>query len=109
MHLLRALSEAGAQLRYHGDFDWGGLRIANVLFRRLPMRPWGFDAAAYRTAAASIPGRRLTTPSVIASWDAGLERAMLDVGTAVEEEHVIDDLVADLRTDLPVELLLEPS
>jgi uncharacterized protein (TIGR02679 family) len=47
MTLLRNLAEQGAQLRYHGDFDWGGLRIGNVVFGRLPVVPWRFDSAAY--------------------------------------------------------------
>lgn len=37
MHLLRMLAAGGARLRYHGDFDWGGLRIGNWLFDRLPL------------------------------------------------------------------------
>ncbi len=47
MTLLRNLAENGAKLRYHGDFDWGGLRIGNVVFGRLPVVPWRFDTAAY--------------------------------------------------------------
>ena len=51
MHLLRMLAEAGCELRYHGDFDWGGIRIGNVIFGRLRARPWRFDTADYRAAA----------------------------------------------------------
>ena len=96
MHLLRALHEAGARLSYHGDFDRGGLRIANVLFRRLPVTPWRFDAASYRAATATRSGRGLSPPAATASWDAGLAPAMTQIGTAVEEEHVLDDLLSDL-------------
>lgn len=31
MHLLRLIVSAHGTLHYHGDFDWGGIRIANVL------------------------------------------------------------------------------
>ena len=83
-------------MRYHGDFDWGGLRIANVLFGRLPCSPWRFDTAAYRAAVATGPGRALTGAGTEAVWDSGLGAAMREAGRAVEEERVVDDLVADL-------------
>jgi uncharacterized protein (TIGR02679 family) len=51
MVLLRSLSAAGVRLRHHGDFDWSGIMIGNLLHRRLPMQPWRFDARAYRDAA----------------------------------------------------------
>ena len=51
MLLLRALAAAGARLVHHGDFDWGGIRIGNVLHPRLPVVPWQFDAEAYIRAA----------------------------------------------------------
>ncbi|MEU6261410.1 DUF2399 domain-containing protein [Streptomyces sp. NPDC047043] len=40
-------------LRYHGDFDWGGLRIADALLGRVPRRLWCYTAADYRTAVAA--------------------------------------------------------
>lgn len=94
MLLLRLLVDAGAQLRYHGDFDWGGLRIGNVLFDRLPVRPWRFATPDYRTA--KVRGRRLGGTPVPARWDGSLAEAMSGRGTAVEEEQVVDDLLADL-------------
>jgi uncharacterized protein (TIGR02679 family) len=97
MTLLRAAVAAGASLRYHGDFDWGGLRIANVLFGRLPCTPWRYDTSAYRAAAEAGPGRALTGTRAEASWDAHLGTAMREIGRAVEEERVVDELVADLR------------
>jgi uncharacterized protein (TIGR02679 family) len=84
-------------LRYHGDFDWGGLRIANVLFGRLPCTPWRYETTAYRAAVEAGPGRALTSMPVEASWDAHLGTAMREIGRAVEEERVVDELVADLR------------
>ncbi|MBN9096624.1 MAG: TIGR02679 family protein [Pseudonocardia sp.] len=94
MALLIAADRAGATLRYHGDFDWGGLRIGNVLFRRLPFAPWRFDAASYRRVAAG--GHPLAGTPVAASWDPDLDGVMHRHGWAVEEERVLDELLADL-------------
>jgi uncharacterized protein (TIGR02679 family) len=94
--LLRACSAAGAGLRYHGDFDWGGLRIANLLFARLPLAPWRYDAAAYRAALGTGDGRGLAGVPTEASWDPDLAAAMREAGLVVEEERVVDELVADL-------------
>jgi uncharacterized protein (TIGR02679 family) len=97
MAVLRALAGAGAQLRYHGDFDWPGLRIGNLLFSRLPMTAWRFDAVAYRAVPPSeVPAPLRGNPSVC-SWDPALADAMAAAGHAVEEEHVLDDLLDDLR------------
>ncbi|MQA77386.1 MAG: TIGR02679 family protein [Streptosporangiales bacterium] len=94
MHLLRLLTAAGAGLRYHGDFDWGGLHIGNLLFDRFPVRPWRFETTAYRSAR--LRGRELTGSPVQARWDPSLGAAMTELGDAVEEEHIIDDLLTDL-------------
>lgn len=98
LFLLRQLAKSGAVLRYHGDFDWGGLRIANVVFDRLPVQPWHFDAPSYRLATSVHSGKRLTGTPATASWDANLGAAMSAVGMRVEEEAVLDDLVDDLTS-----------
>ena len=49
--LLRHLHDRGATLRYHGDFDWGGLRIATTLLRHVPFRPWRYSTPDYLAAA----------------------------------------------------------
>ncbi|WP_033289934.1 TIGR02679 family protein [Amycolatopsis jejuensis] len=95
MALLRALAETGAELRHHSDFDWGGIRIGNVLFDRLPVRPWRFDAAAYRQAARR-PSAALSGSPVVARWDPKLSVAMTEIGSKVEEEMVLDWLLDDL-------------
>lgn len=99
IQVLRLVSAAGARLRYHGDFDWGGLRIGNVLFSRFPMAPWRFDADAFHAAAdvGRPAGRPLTGTPVEAIWDPGLAAAMSEAGHAVEEERVAELLVADLQ------------
>ncbi len=97
MHLLRALAGAGARLVHHGDFDWGGVRIGNVLHARLPVAPWRFDAEQYMQAAASAPvSQALSGAPVEASWDPDLAAAMRRVGRRIEEELVVEGLLTDL-------------
>ena len=98
MVLLRALVAAGARVQHHGDFDWGGLRIGNVLHARLPVEPWRFDSAAYASALARQPGPPLRGPEVPSTWDPQLATAMRRSGRAVEEESVIDELLGDLAS-----------
>jgi uncharacterized protein (TIGR02679 family) len=92
--LLTRLSEAGARLRYHGDFDWPGLHIANLLHRRHNVSAWRMSVADY--TAAARPGTPLRGRPVEADWDANLANAMRKRGVAVLEESVVDQLLADL-------------
>ncbi|WP_245877244.1 TIGR02679 family protein [Streptomyces glaucescens] len=95
--LLRDLSMRGACLLYHGDFDWGGVRIAAALARSVPWRPWRYTAADYRaavTAAAEAPN--LTGPPAATPWDPALAVALAERSVRVEEETVLDDLLTDL-------------
>ena len=91
--VMQQLTSAGARLVYHGDFDWGGIRIANVVIARCGARPWRFSAEDYRAAPA---GAALKGPSASACWDAELEAAMVSSGRAVFEEQVLGELLADL-------------
>ncbi|MFE3887782.1 TIGR02679 family protein [Streptomyces lydicus] len=96
IHLLRLLADHGAALRYHGDFDGEGIRIAAYVFDKTPARPWRMTAADYHAAVARIshglrPGRLTEAP-----WDPELTTAMTDRGTAVVEELVADVLLEDL-------------
>jgi uncharacterized protein (TIGR02679 family) len=97
-HLLRRVAAGGAQVLYHGDFDWGGIRIGNVVFDRVPARPWRFGAADYAAATETVrpQGHALRGASVEAVWDPQLTRIMTTAGRAIEEEHLLDDLLADL-------------
>jgi uncharacterized protein (TIGR02679 family) len=98
MVLLRSLAAAGVRLRHHGDFDWPGITIANVLYRRLPVEPWRFDAPAYRDATlAHGHTARLAGAPVVASWDPALTDAMALTGRQIEEELVAEDLLHDLH------------
>ncbi|WTK92773.1 TIGR02679 family protein [Streptomyces sp. NBC_01508] len=97
--LLRGLSAQGADLLYHGDFDWGGVRIATALRRSVPWRPWRYTAAHYRAAVVTVaeaPG--LTGSPAATPWDPALAAALAEHGVRVEEEAVLDELLADLQT-----------
>jgi uncharacterized protein (TIGR02679 family) len=95
LDVLRALRDGGDDLRYHGDFDWPGIAIANRLVRALAVRPWRMTADDYRSAVAELPDRlELAGVPVNADWDAELGRAMTELGTAVHEESVLESLIA---------------
>lgn len=101
MVLLRALADAGVELRHHGDFDWSGIAIGNLLHRRLPIEPWQFDRDAYLQAIGTHPHTApLTGAPVAASWEPELEGAMRSAGRQIEEELVASDLVELLARDL---------
>lgn len=96
--LLSSLGEAGCELRYHGDFDWPGLRIAAALLSLPGAVPWRLSAADYSQAVARLEGDRPTLrgPAADSPWDPDLAVAMAQRDTAVYEEEVLDDLLADL-------------
>jgi len=93
--LLDLLAADGARLRYHGDFDWGGVRIGNALRERIPWQPWRFDAAAYD--AVDVTGGDLLGRPVDATWDPRLRAALERRGVRIEEELVLPALIDDLR------------
>jgi uncharacterized protein (TIGR02679 family) len=95
--LLSQLGESGCTLRYHGDFDWGGIRIANLLWSRHAMQPWRFDTRSYLMAAPK-GGRALSSTPTTAVWDPELADAITAHGVRIEEEAVIEDLLADLAS-----------
>jgi uncharacterized protein (TIGR02679 family) len=100
MVLLRSLAATGVRLRHHGDFDWPGMMIGNLLQRRLDIEAWGFDAAAYRAAAAAQPHTAtLSGTPVMASWDPELTDAMQETGRQIEEELVAPGLLDALGAD----------
>ncbi|WP_431946990.1 TIGR02679 family protein [Actinacidiphila sp. bgisy167] len=96
--LLRRMADHGASLRYHGDFDWGGLRIAAALLARVPWIPWRYTAADYRAVArdSALP---LTGLPAASPWDPPLAEALAAHGVRVEEEMVLDTLLADLAPE----------
>ncbi|MDP9401950.1 MAG: TIGR02679 family protein [Actinomycetota bacterium] len=101
--LLEHLGAAGADLRYHGDFDWPGITIANLLVGTFRCRPWRFGAADYLDALARLAPLVAELPvlggAVVDScWEVQLTEEMAGAGRAVHEELVLDELLVDLRT-----------
>jgi uncharacterized protein (TIGR02679 family) len=94
--LLRALADAGASLRFHADFDGGGIRIGNLLVERFGARPWRMGAADYEAAArgGGLPPGSMAERAL---WDPELAPAMARYGVAVHEERVVEGLLGDLR------------
>jgi uncharacterized protein (TIGR02679 family) len=97
--LLVSLAEAGVELRYHGDFDKGGIRIANIIIGEIGARPWRMSAEEYREAVAR-PKRFLPLKGSVpqARWDPYLKDEMERRRVAVHEEKIVDVLVQDLAT-----------
>ena len=91
--LLRQLARGGARLRYHGDFDGEGLRIAAYVMAKTGATAWRMSTSDYVAAASgNLPTGRLTP----APWDADLAEAMRTHDAAVPEERVAETLLADL-------------
>ncbi|WP_066503898.1 TIGR02679 family protein [Bradyrhizobium macuxiense] len=93
--ILKQLKESGADLRYHGDYDWPGIMIANYVIAKYGAVPWHFSAADYVAASKSVP--QLAIPlsgrPVIASWDADLTAAMIKTGIKIEEEAIAERII----------------
>jgi uncharacterized protein (TIGR02679 family) len=95
--LLTLLTTAGARLRHHGDFDWGGLRIADTIMRRHGAEPWRFSSEDYVAIAARGAATLGPPPAgAAAPWDPPLLEAMTREGRTVYEEHILDLLLPDL-------------
>jgi uncharacterized protein (TIGR02679 family) len=99
--LLGLLAAGGAEFGYHGDFDWGGARIANAVRHRVSWRPWRYDHVAYRAAVSAhpIPARTgLVGEPAATPWDPELAAAMRQLNLRIEEELTLDSLIEDLST-----------
>lgn len=96
--LVERLLTDGAQLRYHGDFDWPGLAIAGRVLAR-GATPWRLTAEDYVAALPAGAGVPLTGEAVPTPWDPGLNAALQEHGRAVHEEAVLSVLLADLAGD----------
>jgi uncharacterized protein (TIGR02679 family) len=96
--LLVSLAAAGVDLRYHGDFDKGGVRIANIVIGEIGARPWRLSAADYHEAIAR-PKRFLPIKGSVpqTKWDPRLRDDMEQCRLAVHEEKIVDLLVGDLE------------
>ncbi|MFE9426186.1 TIGR02679 family protein [Kitasatospora sp. NPDC006697] len=96
--LLARLSTEGTRLAYHGDFDWGGVRIAAGVMRLPGAVPWRYDRAAYLDALSGGLGTPLTTGVPAPTpWDPQLSSAIERHCIRVEEELLLPHLLADLQ------------
>ena len=98
--LLELLAAGGAEFDYHGDFDWGGIRIARGVRHRVNWRPWRYDHRTYEAAASAAnlltPLARLVGEPAATPWDPELATVMRDRNLRVEEELTLDTLLQDL-------------
>ncbi len=94
--LLQTLHGAGARFRYHGDFDWAGLRIASTVMDICGAVPWRFTSAHYEASIARFSGAQLAGPAAPSPWDDRLGKLMRQHRIGIAEEVTVDDLVEDL-------------
>lgn len=98
--LLELLAVGGADFGYHGDFDWGGVRIARAVRHQVAWWPWRYDHLAYHAAVSAAhllaPLARLTGEPAPTPWDPELATAMRHRNLRIEEELTLDALLQDL-------------
>ncbi len=98
--LLDLLVSGGSSTRYHGDFDWDGLRIGGALVARYGSAPWRFSVTDYLEAAPlgrlplQAPRSDISTP-----WSPRLPESMATQVVAIHEEQVLTPLIDDLSKD----------
>ncbi len=95
--LLTQLLEAGADLRYHGDFDTAGFAICERMMR-LGLAPWRMSAADYRAAlaAADVEGAvlpRETLAPGATPWDPALQEEFGEERRIVHQERLLPGLI----------------
>jgi uncharacterized protein (TIGR02679 family) len=99
--LATAVTANGGRLRYHGDFDWPGIAIANSVIRRHNATSWRLSAVDYLDAIREDADHvKLSGPPQPTLWDPALADAMAATGRAVYEESVADPLITDLTSQL---------
>lgn len=102
--LLRRLAATGATLRYHGDFDGEGLRIAAYVRATTGAGLWRMSTTDYLSAHTAAPTGPPPGRVTDAPWDAELATVLHKSGVAVLEEQMADALLedlADLSPDRP--------
>jgi uncharacterized protein (TIGR02679 family) len=97
LELLRSFADGGSRIRFHADFDWGGIRIGNVVCATLAARPWRFGTSDYEEAVERVgTAAPLDGNPIGASWDPELRASMSTVGKRVYEEQLLSLLLDDL-------------
>lgn len=95
--ILGRLHEGGEHLRYHGDFDWPGIGIANRVRENFGAEPWLMAADDY-VAAVRRENLPLGPHVIEPTWDAELGAAMRLHGRAVHEESMLAQILGHLAT-----------
>lgn len=96
--LARVVRAGGAVMRYHGDFDWPGVDMADQILRRYAALPWRMGTEDYRRALSqgiehiALKGATRATP-----WEPALADAMKEAGAAAYEESCLEPLLEDLQ------------
>ncbi len=106
--VVEGIAQSGSAIRVHADFDAAGCSIAGAVILRCDAVPWRFDAESYQTGLETwgvhlaLPLSKGIVPET--RWDPRLGELLRSDGRAVYEELVVDDLIADLATDLIADL-----
>lgn len=95
--LLTQILDAGAELRYHGDFDAAGLAICERL-TRLGLTPWRMNKTDYCAALAAADAEGATLPKDRRApgptpWDPALQEVFDRERRIVHEERLLSDLI----------------
>lgn len=99
LKLLDELTVAGNTLYYSGDFDPDGLQIGIRLQERYgnAFHPWFFDCEAYHAAPAGLAltfEQQQTIRNLTVSWDKTLSTVILERGSVVYQESLVDKMIA---------------
>ena len=100
--LVRGLAEAGCVVRLRADVDGSGFAIVRTLLAAVrPGRAslWRYDTASYGRVrgedAVLLPAAPSVEPNVMVDE---LAAAFMASGQPLHEEHLLEDLLADLAT-----------
>ena len=84
-------------MRYHGDFDVEGIRIAANVLAGTGATPWRMNTEDYRGALDEQPCGPPVGRVTEAPWDEHLATALRDTGITVSEERVAHRLLDELE------------